>query len=226
MARTPTYRPHLRIQVAGDLGPSGNSWEIFSYGVSIGSPNGVTPGGTTELSDLVDDMLNFHGDTNSGICALARVTSVKVARVLPDGKWEGGKAAYERKGLDRPGGGPNSQYLIHAPQVAHCVTLRSAVNTPRTRGRFFLPLPKWSIQQADALISTADAQTVATAVATLVSNLNNKPGIGSEGYGVCVASTFGTNSMVTNISAGRALDTIRTRRNNLQEAYVSAPVSQ
>jgi hypothetical protein len=54
--------------------------------------------------------------------------------------------------------------------------------------------------------------------------VNNQPGFDQNGNVVVVASTFGALTPVTAVSIGRVLDTMRSRRNALQEAYQSTTV--
>lgn len=220
--RTPTYARHVRFQVSGVFGPVGSAWEIFSYGISVAGP-GATEIGENVLLDGCQDLVAFHQRPESHISETARITSIKAAAIMPDGKWLGGVAQVELTG-SFPGGGLNPGGLANAPQVACCVTLRTAINNARSRGRMFLPLPNVSSGLTDGLMSAGDAATIAGSARTLVQDLNNLPGFDGtgEGDGVVVASTFGTNTPVTGISVGRVLDTIRSRRNDLREAYVLA----
>jgi hypothetical protein len=224
MARTPTYTPHLRLQASGVLGPAGGAWEIFSYGLSLGRSGGGLTTDEAYLSDCVDDLVAYHGRATSGISAFARLTAVKVALVQPDGSWQGAAPLYERS-VDVPGGNDTGSTLMHAPQVSACVTLRTALNTPRARGRFFLPLPFFQVQASTGLAVATQVNQAAESAATLVTALNNQPGIDSGDMNVVVASTFGGINQVTQVSVGRVLDTIRSRRNALREAYLSAPVT-
>jgi hypothetical protein len=222
--RTPTYGPHLRIQASGVLGPVGGAWEVFSYGISMADAEGYEDD-EEYLSGLVDDLVAFHRRQASLIHVQARLTTVKVAAVLPDGKWQGGQPLYERNG-NWPGGEGDvgTQNLPNAPQVAMAVTLRTDSNTPRTRGRFYLPLPAVSTSGFSGLVDQAAASSVAGSAAQLVADLNNQGGIDTNGTRVVVASTFGPRTPVTSVSVGRVLDTIRSRRNASAESYVQASI--
>jgi hypothetical protein len=225
MARTPTYTPHLRVQVAGALGPAGSAWEIFSWGLSIAG-QGAVSASQSVLSDICDDIIAYHQDAATLVSVFARITSIKVALITADGSWQGGEALYERTSPGLPGGGlASGGQLVHAPQVAMCVTLRTAQNTPRTRGRFFLPLPTCAVGGSTGLVDAGQATGLAERTATLIDNLNNQPGFDQGEDRVVVASTFGANTPVTSVSVGRVLDTITSRRNALRESYVSHDVT-
>jgi hypothetical protein len=223
MARTPTYSPHIRFQCAGQFGPVGGAWEIFSYGLSVGGAGAVSAGADV-LEDACQDLIDFHVRQATGISSTARLTSIKAAYVQADGTWQGAEAAYEVTGSWPGGAVNNGSEMPHAPQVALAVTLRTASNTPRTRGRFFLPAPAWGSLSADGLVAEVQAGSTAGSVVQLIQALNNQPGFDQGDDRVIVASTFGANTPVTSVSVGRVLDTIRSRRNALREAYVSAVV--
>jgi hypothetical protein len=208
---------------SGQFGAAGAAWEQFAYGFSVGGQDG-TAIGSTVLSDIADDVAAFHATQGAHIGFLARLTKIKIALVSADGTWVTGKAVYERT-LDVPGGGGGSAQAgpQHAPQVALAVTFRTSVNKARNRGRFYLPLPTTPVGP-DGLISESNAAQVAQTVAELVQSVDNQPGFDQNTDGVVVASTFGPLSKVTSISCGRVLDTIRSRRTDIPERYMSVPV--
>jgi hypothetical protein len=223
--RTPTYGPHLRVQVSGVLGPAGSAWEIFSWGFAIGGGSGGLQVAENALSDVCDDVISYWQDPAALVSVFARITSIKIADVQPDGKWRNGVATYERTSPGIPGGSQGAGgTLTHAPQVALAVTLRTAINSPRTRGRFFLPLPTATVPGGSGLMDSGQATGVAERTATLFTQVNNQPGFDNNGNVVVVASTFGAITPVTSVSVGRVLDTITSRRNALKESYVDKPV--
>jgi hypothetical protein len=103
------------------------------------------------------------------------------------------------------------------------VALAVSLNTPRRgpsgKGRFFLPMPAVTINPGNLEISAADAQGVADSAAQWLNDLGNEPGVDVLGLAAVVASTKGYNTRVSSVRVGRVLDTIRTRRRSLKEAY-------
>lgn len=227
MPHVPVYAPHVRIIASGVMGPVGSAWEIFSYSFALSSPGpgeDITP---ANFDDVFDDVQAYHARPGTMIHPRARLTSLKAALIDPDGSWVGATPRRERA-VNVAGGGQgpaNIEFLSHPPQVALAVTLRSALNTPRGRGRFYLPLPCVSVSSATGLIETSEAQGVVTSTVTLANALNNQPGFDGSDTGLSVASGYTANRLVTSISVGRVADTIRSRRNAIREAYLSGAVA-
>jgi hypothetical protein len=225
MARTPTYLAHTRFECSGTIGPFGSAFEIFSFSIKTGQVDGAGEIGLNYYSDVMDDLAAFFGDPNSHISGAAVLTKIKAALITPNGTWSSGKARLERDFAVRGStASAPSGAMTHAPQVALGVTLRTAFNNARQRGRFFIPTPNVPVNVTDGLIAAGDATAVANSVANLIHNINEMPGFDSNNTGVIVASTFGLNTPVNGVSCGRVLDTIRSRRSAPLESYVTVPI--
>lgn len=114
------------------------------------------------------------------------------------------------------------------PQVCHVVTLRGDIRrgSSAVAGRVYLP-PAFSIQLDSGRMNVADAQTVATQMATLIKAINTANG-GANGH-VILASRQGKKfgpamQAVTSVQCGLALDTQRRRRSAMREDYVTVPL--
>lgn len=217
--RTPTFTPHLRVIARGALGPQGGAWEEFSYSIAMGTTGAALEVTEDYLADLAADVRAFHARPDTNIAADARLTEIKVAHIGVDGKWVGYAPLYRWTGNVAGGRGPAGLFMANAPQVALACSLRTAAPGPRGRGRFFLPLPAVSANSVDGLIPAATANAVAGSLKTLVQNLNERPGLSTNAMRTCVASTFGGIYPVTEVRVGRVLDTVRSRRADLQESY-------
>jgi len=218
--RTPTYLPHLRFTLSGTLGGVGSAFEVFSYGLCMAQPNGFQQDADF-INDAMNDLLAFHSRPASAIQANARVRKITCAAINPDGSWTGGKPLLERV-VDVAGGvGSAGSNLVHPPQIAWAMSLMTATPGARGRGRFYLPLPAVPVLPT-GLVGTTQTQETATSVVTLINALNNSPGVDTNRMHVVVASSYGLNSVVTGVRVGQVLDTIRTRRNALLEAYVQS----
>lgn len=104
------------------------------------------------------------------------------------------------------------------PQLAGVITLRTAISRGRgSKGRIYMPPSQFtSPVGADGRLSAADALKLATGGKTLIDLINARyTGIGRVG----VASKVGTGRFehVTKVSAGRVVDTMRSRRSKLIE---------
>jgi len=115
-------------------------------------------------------------------------------------------------------------------QIALVATLQTdAARGLASKGRIFLPCPRYPIDGADRRISSANALAAATWVAGLITAVNDVPNVGSvyvfsAGGNRNGVLTPGTRRLVNAVSVGTVLDTMRSRRTNLVEQRSVAPV--
>ncbi len=161
---------------------------------------------------MANPAVPFHNST--------RLVGVKVASIGLDG-------SYTRDpwySTSTPVAG-NSAATARLPlQIAHVASLTTARRGPTGKGRIYLPLHGWSLG-AGYQLGAALVKSTADAVATLVSNINNEPGIDANNMQVSVVSTKGYSTPVTGVRMGRILDTQRSRRRSLVEDYQTATVA-
>lgn len=222
-----TYVPHLRVSMAGTLpGP-----EIFSMSLSMAFVD-VEPWenllqlepNDTQWDDIVADCVAFFGRAGTGITTDAVLKTVKIARIGANGLYA---APIVERAANQPGGQSQYDALARKPnQVALAVTLHTDADLGRVKGRFYLPSPYWGVGD-DGRITSANAESTETSVATLLNDLANEPGIDVLNLKPVVASQGRTrnnvqvlppgNHEVTGVSVGRTLDTVRRRRNKVPE---------
>lgn len=217
------FSPHLRITAIGRLGTS--SGEIFAWGVSMHAPADDRVVGLSAndavWDDVARDVARFHGSPQMRLAPAAVLQVVKVASIGRDGKYAGEPIVVDVP--DQPGGDPSGFSGLIAPQTALACSLHTTRRGATGRGRFFLPMPLVDLQ-GDLRMTVQDARARADVLATFVANLNNQPGIDVLGLQVCVASSRGYNTTVSSVSVGRVIDTMRSRRNSLNEARDLVPV--
>jgi hypothetical protein len=211
------FANHLRLSVSGVFsgGAGDPAYEAWAWRLNLSDP--PAGGGNFSLDafqDLRADVIAFHTNAASRIGDNAKITQVKLARIGPDGKYNGDP--FFDDGLFVPGaaGGNN-----HPPQVALACSMQTARRGPSGRGRIFLPAPQIAVLAGTGLGDAAVILGVRDAFATLITNINNKAGIDANASQVVVASSKGYNTDVTTVRVGRALDTIRSRRTSLDEKY-------
>lgn len=204
---------YARVRLNGIIGPANSPYEIFSYGWNIGLASAFTQNTQDQMVLAASD---YHTNAATGIANLCRLREVAMSFVDPLNKQVGDTI---RRVVDIPGGGPAAKY---PPQISLRVSLGSGSRGRSNRGGFYLPLPGLVVDQNTGLISEADAQGVADATVGLVNRVNtilttnDSPG--------SFFSIVGKNGdvPVRVVRVGRALDTIRTRRNALNETYVTS----
>ncbi len=208
------FAPHQRLTMIGTVGPSGAPVEIFSMGINLtGTAGAFTPAQQT-LDDLTADCVAFFGSNGTRIGPWAQLRAVKLASIGPDGKYTADALMNEVVPF-KPG---NAIGPVYPPQVALCVSLLTGRRGATGRGRFYLPAPVSEVD-TQGLITAAEANTIATSCRDFLNALGNQPGVDPGNLRPCVSSSKGYNTPVTGVRVGRVLDTIRSRRNALNESY-------
>lgn len=204
------FAPHLRLTARGTL----YALEDFSFGVNM-TAVGVDSAAFLDgnVDDLAADVSAFFARPATGIRSSAVLTEVKLASIGADGKYTRDPAIRD---VNVPGAGAGNG--LYPPQISLAVSLVTGQRGPRGKGRFYLPLPSVPLFDAGRMALPA-VQAVRDSCKTFLDALNNSPGTDLQDRRVCVASSFGENYEVTGVRVGRALDTIRSRREKLDEAY-------
>lgn len=219
------FAQHLRITASGTFqnGSGGVVLERWAYRLNLSDPAATVNDSFTQAKcdDYAADLSAFHARIGTNINAFCRLREVKMARIGPLGTYLADPFITV---LDTPGASATS--MSRPPQVALAVSLGTNRRGSSGRGRFYLPAPSHTLG-TDLTIVPADAEQLRLSLITLFAALNDSPGVNTPEPRVTVASSKGVNSDVTSFRVGRALDTIRSRRADLLEAYtVSTPVTQ
>lgn len=102
-------------------------------------------------------------------------------------------------------------------QTALCVSLNTARAGATGKGRFFLPWPAMSLDATDKRIPVAQATPFLGYVVNFLTGVQDALGVDLQ-----VVSSKGYMSPVTGVRLGRVPDTMRSRREDSPEGYVSA----
>lgn len=101
-------------------------------------------------------------------------------------------------------------------EVAVCISLKTALNNRRGRGRFYLPSPQMDVNGAGGLLTTSAQDLFADYCEAYFTPII----IGAETYFPTVASkTGGLLNPVTSFKVGNVFDSQRRRRDRLTEVY-------
>jgi hypothetical protein len=200
---------HTRVTFIGTFGAAASPVESWSFRLNFRPPS---------LSSNLQAIAGHAADSWLSRLAPIQPTNVilrqvKCAQIGDDGKY------VTDPGIVEPGqAGTQPGSLLYPPQVAVVVSLLTNTRGAKGRGRIFLPAPRHPIIGNDCLLEVQAQDDIRTRAAGLMSDLNEIAGLGT----VVVASSSGVLSDVTSIRVGRALDTMRSRRRNLGEAYGGA----
>jgi hypothetical protein len=212
---------YTRAVFSGVIGTSVAPVEHWSFGVNF--PADALPAdGSDIVADGVALDLNdaWHDSWRPRMGTDVVLTNVKVSHVLAtghvatrgDGSYVQGESVVEWTGV----GAPQAMPL----QTALCVSLTTARPGPTGKGRFFLPWPAFAVSAITKSLSVDDAGTIA---ADAVAFLNHCATIMT--FAPQVVSSKGYMSEVTGVRVGRVPDTMRSRREDLPEGYVSLPLA-
>lgn len=140
----------------------------------------------------------------------------KLNEIRPDGRYNQAYTILSTRITPIAG---NGSVVKHPPQVSLVATLETGVTRGNAaRGRIFIPCPRRTIGN-DGMLVQNDALGAATAVKGLLDNINAidpdmKVHVMSPGG---VKDPVGAQRLVTGVSVGRVLDTMRSRRAQLAE---------
>jgi hypothetical protein len=208
------FPEHVRMTVEGTLGYANQPiFERFSYRLNFDGGGVLDAFSEAKAEDMANDTAAFFTRAASRIGTQVTFTTLKLAKINSVGKYSAAPIIVGRN-VRAAGGTPS----VHAPQVALAVSLVTDRRGASGRGRFYLPMPAVSLGN-NATLLAEDAQGIATSAKTYLDALNNFPGVDNTAAEISVVSSKGFSSKVTGVRVGRALDTIRSRRADLLEAY-------
>lgn len=205
---------HYRLTFAGQFGDVGAAIEKWSFSVALpdNADAANVVGDLTASGGLFGDYLKQH------INIATRLTSVNLSAIAEGGKYaRAANGTYLRnttQAVDVVGTGTGPMF---PPQVALAVTLETGVPGRSGLGRFFLPGVSKTL--TGFRMTTADADAIASSCKSFLAGLNTV-----WAAPVSVASSTGPVRPVTALRVGRALDTIRSRREDVLEDYRRLPL--
>lgn len=213
------------MDLHGDVAPDAGTFAGINGTLSRTWTARLGPVGSTEnaddafQSDLADDVWTFLNSIKAYQFSAWRWTHVKIAPILADGSYGAPAAIYQ---FTTPLAGTAGQMM--PPEVALAVTFRAPIVGRRGRGRFYLPALSATGNVADNYGNTLNACATALVAATktLVTNLQNPPGVKEYGPTLGVTSA-GSSTAVrpAQVRVGNHLDAQRRRQHQVQETYVS-----
>jgi hypothetical protein len=201
----------LRLVVSGTLYTD----EQFSWSMAFIQGAGGTAPAPETVPDAVVSAITSFWRWPSLISKFAQIDTVKLNEIGPDGRYVNSETVV-REIVGGIVGVADS--VIYPPQVALVVSLDTAIRRGRAHGgRFYLPLPGPTLLSSGTL-AVAEQEKYVDSATTLIEQLNNA----LQPWQVGVVSDIGPGAQqrVTHVRVGRVLDTMRSRRRSLDEAYI------
>lgn len=209
---------HTRVTFSGHIGGEASILEIFSFNLCFPPLDGpYTDEDITALEAMAASLHTAFGThLNPSYGEDTWLDRTRVATVDGDGLVERtAEGAYVQGDRNDPFNGTEAKQPMPL-QTALCVSLGTARAGATGKGRFFLPWMAMSLDPDDKRINEA------TAIATL-NGIQDFLQDCATGMGMdpVVVSSKGYMSEVTTIRLGRVPDTMRSRRGDVPEGYVS-----
>lgn len=210
--------PFHRLVIIGTL-----YGDTFNTTLSIGNASSTAmPAVTPALLDAVGVAVSGWfsrgtGSRGNGIINSARLTSVKLNRIGTNGHYQDPVAREFIASSPIPGNGTTRP----PAQLSLAVTLRGdAERAHAGKGRMYLPpVDGLVLMGTDGRLDATSASNQAAGVKALIQDVIAAYTAQSVTGAVGITSNVGTGAfqIVTKVSAGRVVDTMRSRRNKLVE---------
>jgi hypothetical protein len=205
----------LRLVAIGTI----SGVEDFTFSMSL--INAVTPVPPTPTEvplalRTAFQLLMGPGGISSNTVAL---TTLKLNEIGTDGRYVGDETVlYD---FDPPIVG--SAATIYPPQVALAVSLRTAITRGRAHaGRFYMPAPAVPIG-GNGKIQPSTQESLLNTLKTFLDDVNEA--MAPWQVGVTSKIGAGAQQRVTHVALGQVFDTIRSRREKFDEAYIEADLA-
>lgn len=208
---------HVRATFTGNVG--GTAGRIEDWSFSLNFPDDILSTESTAAgiaSQAGECAVAWHNALEYSMPEDVVLTQVRLALVGADGHVVQRTDGSYVQG-DWNGAYAGNQAKQPMPlQTALCVSLGTARSGPTGKGRIFLPWPAISLDADDKRIPVAQVSAILNAVRVFIANvataLTEDPRVvSSKGYA----------SPVTSLRIGRVADTMRSRRGDMVEGYIS-----
>lgn len=214
---------HMRVTFSGIFGATTGPLEEWAFNVNFPTNR------WTSTSAAVPVQFATLWQTHCAPLHTSLVTLTKVRLASVDGEGHVQRSesgAYLQADATPTVPGTNAATFYYPPQVAVAVSLISSRAGASGKGRFFIPSPGATIA-TDLRLTTTSATAILNGYTSLLSAMKayNESGSSFSGNGgPVVVSSKGYTSPVVQLRVGRALDTIRSRRGDLPEGYMTSTI--
>lgn len=214
------YPTHALFSFGGDLLGGAEQW---SNNIRFGASNitftdsvGLEPDVLAYLMTQLSAV--FSAPSTLGYSSVCRLMWGKFNQIGPDGHYRLGSDTVRQDITPISGSGSAIGLL---PQAALAVSWGTSAERGRaSKGRIFIPMPSVA-NGANGRITGTTAQNIATGWATLLTKFNDSPldQSGADLYPAVVSGVDASFRRITHVKVGDVVDTMRSRRQALVEAY-------
>jgi len=209
---------HLQLRVEGLIGAS-QTWSInpkFSYPTTAIPTQSVMDAWATAVAALNSGFIlpnpTLYGDAVSVTgCTASYINDAGQSVVIAKSTFASPNKALGTAKMP--------------PQTSLVTTLQTNVPGRQARGRLYWPYLALTIDSTTLRVSSATQLQIASSTAAWLQDLEDAyPGSESVQSAV-ISMTGGTATPITSVRVGDVLDTQRRRRDQLLEAYATAPLT-
>jgi len=211
------FHEHYKLTFSGIFGNPASPYEAWAFGYAIGFDDPILPPADSWADDQVSVVQTYLASVSA---PAAKLTQVKIAVIHSDGLYDGVAPAISAV---VPAAGDAA--IKYPPQISLVVSTQSASIARSGRGRWYIPAPADELDVNTGLaVDTDVAATLAASKTFLNDSVSAFETSGSFGLGLIhpvIASRkgLGTNFTITELRVGHVLDTMRSRRRSMAEAY-------
>jgi hypothetical protein len=229
------YPTHVRLEWGGDF--VSEPLEIWSNSINLGQSDeadgapltGFDDGGSDALTTHYSDKVIAHyANTESGYGSNTRLKWIKLNKIGPDGRRTNQLKTWRRDiaGAGTPGVGTSVGPITTSMVITF---LTNAARGRASRGRVFVPHPKFQVASTDGFrYSLASVTSAVSAWSTFLTSLGNAPGVDLEGDLVPVVvtqlETPGLMRDIKRVQVGNFPDYMGSRRNRTREVRTTGSV--
>jgi hypothetical protein len=223
------YPQHWLFQWGGTIGPSAtDSFDVWTNSIrmaSVGPLVGEPQFSDTQVMSALKQKLQtaFATSVNSTGLGYSNATWlrwVKFNKIGPDGRYASGSVTNV---LDvSPTVSGSGSPVAWIPQVALAISFMTPVSRGLAKsGRVFLPMPATGPTSGTMRLDSAYRSALATNWGNFLHSLADLPGIDLSALKPSVVSGVreGARQPITGVRVGDVYDTVRSRRNAIQEGY-------
>lgn len=209
-----------RVVLSGGLASGAERWSTACNFRPDGGGVVATPEGLTEWAESVAGLVagtNLGAELRAGLSAQGTLDEVRVYH------YPGTNAQATAVGI-APALGVGLTGASRPTSVAACLSLYTGVASRRTRGRMYWPALANQINTTGRFFSGVTA-SLAGQMAALLEDIGTEIPAGDPARPVVVSRAGDLVTRVTQVRVGDVPDTMRSRRDALDELYATAPVA-
>jgi hypothetical protein len=213
-----SFGPHALCEISGDWTDSDSSREVWTFGLRvIRSGGGHLNDPDAYIGDCYAALSAWFSNVNNQISAKARLRTLKVNNINPDGTYVDPTTHFHDYGAGVVGGAA----ALHPSDMSLVYSWGTSAQSrgPGARGRVYPPNPTIAMATAFSISSANQTVAVNAAKALLTVFARDSDGDGHLINPVIASRINGKINVIDQVKVGLVYDVQRRRRNRIAESY-------